>query len=113
MWSSPRKAYPLFPPYQIWAVVERRGVFREAPAEPFQLTSGPIRWGRPVPSRDGRTIFGRGKHLNGELVRLDAKTHQFQAYLGGVSAEGGSLPTGFSSTITGFRGCVLMSARGW
>jgi Tol biopolymer transport system component/DNA-binding winged helix-turn-helix (wHTH) protein len=112
MWNSPMKAYPLFPPYQIWAVEERPGVFRKAPSEPFQLTSGPIRWGRPVPSRDGKTIFGRGIHLNGELVRLDAKTNQFQAYLGGVSAEGLSFsPDGRSVAYVTYPEGVLWRAN--
>ena len=87
VWDNPLKAYPLVPPFQIWALDERRGLFRRAPAEPFQLTSGPTRWGRPVPAKDGKKIFARGINYNGELVRLDAQSHQFQPYLGGISAE--------------------------
>lgn len=86
-WDNPPKAYPLTPAYQIWAIDERRGLFRRAPAEPFQLTSGPTRWGRPVPGKDGKQIFARGINLNGELVRLDARSSQWRPYLGGISAE--------------------------
>jgi DNA-binding winged helix-turn-helix (wHTH) protein/Tol biopolymer transport system component len=88
VWDNPLKAYPLVPPFQIWALDERHGLFRRASAKPFQLTSGPTHWARPVPAKDGKTIFARGINLNGELVRLDAQSHQFQPYLGGISAEG-------------------------
>ncbi len=87
-WDNPLKAYPLVPPLQIWAFDERRGRFRRTPSEPFQLTTGPTHWGRPVPSRDGKRIFARGLNLQGQLERLDARSHQFQPYLGGISAEG-------------------------
>ncbi len=88
VWDNPRNAYRLIPPFQIWALDERHGRFRRASAEPFQLTSGPTRWCRPVPARDGRKIFARGVNLNGELDRLDQRSHQLQPYLGGISAEG-------------------------
>jgi Tol biopolymer transport system component/DNA-binding winged helix-turn-helix (wHTH) protein len=88
VWENPLKAYPLVPPFQIWTLDERRGIFRRAPAEPFQLTAGPTRWARPVPAKDGKKIFARGVNLNGELVRLDQQSHQLQPYLGGISAEG-------------------------
>jgi sugar lactone lactonase YvrE len=52
------------------------------------LTSGPIRWGRPYPSKDGKTIFASGLIARGELVRWDARSHQLQPYLPGISAEG-------------------------
>jgi DNA-binding winged helix-turn-helix (wHTH) protein/Tol biopolymer transport system component len=86
VWDNPQNAYPLIPPFQIWALDERRGIFRRKPAEPYQLTSGPTRWGRPVPAKGG-TIFARGINLNGELVRLDPESHQVVPYLGGISAE--------------------------
>jgi Tol biopolymer transport system component len=51
------------------------------------LTSGPIHWSNPAPSKDGKTIFAAGFTPRGELVRLDAKTKQFQPFLGGISAN--------------------------
>lgn len=89
-WDGPTSPYESLPPSQIWVLNERRGPLRGAPAKPVQLTSGPIRWGRPVPSRDGKKIFARGVILNGELERLDAQSHQLRPYLGGVSAEAAS-----------------------
>lgn len=73
---------------ETWALDERRGLFRRPPAEPVQLTSGTIRWGRPIPSRDGSKIFAEGQTQRGEASRFDAKSKQFQPFLGGISAQG-------------------------
>ena len=75
------------PASQIWALGERRSPFRVA-AEPVQLSSGPTRWGRPVPGKDGKKIFARGLTLSGELVHLDPQSHQLLPFLGGISAQG-------------------------
>ena len=72
---------------QLWVLDERRRLFRRAPTEPVQLTSGPIRWNTPIPSRDGTRIFAHGVILRGELVRYDAQSSRLQPYLGGISAE--------------------------
>jgi eukaryotic-like serine/threonine-protein kinase len=72
---------------QIWVRDERRGLFWRTPPKPIQLTSGPIGWGNPIPSKDGKKIFVTGSTLHGELVRFDSQTKQFQAYLGGLSAD--------------------------
>jgi DNA-binding winged helix-turn-helix (wHTH) protein/Tol biopolymer transport system component len=77
----------MLPGNELWVLDERRGLFRQAPAEPAQLTSGPIRWGTPIPSKDGKKIFARGVTLRGELVRYDAQSNRLQPYLGGISAE--------------------------
>jgi len=75
------------PENQLWALDERRGLFRHSATEPVQLTSGPIRWNTPIPSKDGTKIFAEGVILRGELVRFDAQSHQLQPWLGGISAE--------------------------
>jgi len=75
------------PGARMWALDERHRMFAKASAEPVELASGPIRWGMPIPSKDGRKIFARGAVLHGELVRYDAKSRQLQPYLGGISAE--------------------------
>jgi Tol biopolymer transport system component/DNA-binding winged helix-turn-helix (wHTH) protein len=75
------------PAAQIWALDERHSFLRPAHPEPVQLTSGPIRWGGPVPDKDGKKIFARGVTLRGELVRFDAQSRQLQPYLSGISAE--------------------------
>ena len=73
---------------QIWALDERRGLLRQPPAEPIQLTSGPTQWGTPISSRDGKKIFAEGTNRHGELSRYDAQSKQFQPFLKGISAEG-------------------------
>jgi len=74
-------------PSQIYILDERRTRFRRTPTEPIPLTSGPIRWYTPIPSKDGTKIFAQGVILRGELVRYDAKSSRIQPYLGGISAE--------------------------
>jgi Tol biopolymer transport system component/DNA-binding winged helix-turn-helix (wHTH) protein len=73
---------------EIWALDERRGLFRQPPTEPIQLAGGPIRWGRPIPGKDGSKIFAEGQTQRGEASRFDAKSKQFQPFLGGISAQG-------------------------
>lgn len=72
---------------QIWALDERHGLFRQAPREPVQLTSGPIHWDTPFPSKDGRKIFAFGANPRGELVRFDSKSNELRPFLDGISAE--------------------------
>jgi len=73
---------------QLWALDERRGLFRKPPTEPVQLTTGPINWASPFPAKAGKKIFSDGFTARGELFRFDRQTKQFQPFLGGISAEG-------------------------
>jgi Tol biopolymer transport system component len=72
---------------QIWALDERHGLFGQASSPPYPLTSGPIHWGTPIPSRDAKKIFAVGTTSRAELVRFDAKAKRIEPYLGGISAE--------------------------
>jgi len=72
---------------QIWAVDERQGRLRPPNAEPISLALGPLLWGNPIPSRDGKKIFARGVSLRGELERYDAISKRLEPFLGGISAE--------------------------
>ena len=72
---------------KIWALDERRGLFRHPPAEPVQLTSGPITWRAPIPAKGINKIFSNGKTPRGELCRFDPKTKELQPFLGGISAQ--------------------------
>jgi Tol biopolymer transport system component len=78
---------PVGPGSQIYALDERHELLRRRANEPVQLTSGPIEWGRPVFSKDGKKIFATGSTRRGELVRLDPKSNEFQPFLGGISAN--------------------------
>ena len=73
---------------QLWALDERHPLLSHGPGDPVQLTTGPIVWGCPVPSRDGKQIFATGWTSRGELQRFDAKTGQLQPFLNGISAVG-------------------------
>jgi Tol biopolymer transport system component/DNA-binding winged helix-turn-helix (wHTH) protein len=79
--------FEMQPATQIWALEEPRGLFARSRV-PVQLTSGPTRWGRPVPSRDGKKIYAMGATQYGELSRFDEKSGRMEPYLGGISAEG-------------------------
>lgn len=72
---------------QIWALDERRGMFRHPPAEPVQLTTGPIDWTSLIPGKDGKSIFADGATSRGELSRFDPQTKQFQPFLEGISVQ--------------------------
>lgn len=74
-------------PTEIWAIDERHKGLHPPRAEPVLLASGPMRWGSPLPARDGKSIFARGIVQRGELVRFDAQSHEMRPYLGGISAE--------------------------
>ncbi len=56
-----------FPEGQIYALDERRGLFRHPAKEPIQLTSGPIEWSPPVFSKDGKKIFATGSTKEGRV----------------------------------------------
>jgi DNA-binding winged helix-turn-helix (wHTH) protein len=71
---------------EIWALDERRGLFRRPNRQPIRLTNGPISWGPAFPSRDGKKIFADGRTDRGELSRFNGKTGRFEPFLGGISA---------------------------
>jgi eukaryotic-like serine/threonine-protein kinase len=71
----------------IWVLRDKPEFFRRRPSEPVQLTFGPIAFGAPVPSRDGKRLFAVGYQPKGELVRYDARSGVFVPYLAGLSAE--------------------------
>jgi eukaryotic-like serine/threonine-protein kinase len=52
-----------------------------------QLTSGPLAFTTPVPSRDGKKLFVVGNMRRGELNRFDPKLSEFVPFLSGVSAD--------------------------
>jgi serine/threonine protein kinase/Tol biopolymer transport system component len=87
---SPDGEYFIFladPGSQIWALDEKHRPFRKPSSQPVQLTSGPINWEIPVPSKDGKKIFSSGTTPRGQLVRFDSKSNQFKPFLGGISVE--------------------------
>lgn len=75
----------------IWILPDQRDWWRpdswkKASKEPVQLTTGPLQFTRPLPSKDSEKLFMVGAQLRAELVRYDAKSGDFSPYLGGISA---------------------------
>lgn len=71
--------------WDLWALREKNGLL-PIRSEPLQLTSGPLSYELPAPSRDGKQVFAIGSKRRGELVRYDAKSRNLVPYLGGISA---------------------------
>jgi serine/threonine protein kinase/dipeptidyl aminopeptidase/acylaminoacyl peptidase len=71
----------------IWALREVGGFLRRINSEPVQLTSGPVDFLGPMPSKDGKKLYVIGAQPRGELARYDAKAQQFVPYLSGLSGE--------------------------
>ena len=72
----------------IWATREKGSLFQKLRPQPVQLTTGPLSFLGPVPSKDGKRLFVIGSQPRGELSRYDAKSGQFVPYLSGISADG-------------------------
>jgi Tol biopolymer transport system component len=71
----------------IWAIREKGGLFRKQMPTPVQLTSGPLSFQGPQPSKDGGKLFAVGVQPRGELVRFDTSSKQYVPYLSGISAD--------------------------
>jgi len=69
----------------IWAIREKNGWFGPKSSRPVQLTSGPLNFFSPTPSRDGSQVFVVGEQRRGELTRYDEKSKRFDPFLGGIS----------------------------
>jgi Tol biopolymer transport system component len=70
----------------VWAVREKGDWLHKRDKQAVQLTSGPLSFGTPQPSLDGKKIFAVGSQMRAELSRYSGKTGQFVPYLGGISA---------------------------
>jgi Tol biopolymer transport system component len=71
----------------IWALRDKPDIFRRSSAHPSQLTDGSINFFVPTPTRDGKTIYAVGHQPRGQLMRYDARSHQFEPYLNGLSGD--------------------------
>jgi serine/threonine protein kinase len=69
----------------LWVLPDKSGIFSRSATEPIRITNGPLSYGPPLPSRDGRKIFAVGYHNRSELVRYDSRSHQFLPALDGIS----------------------------
>ena len=71
----------------IWVVPDSSSWWRKVSHEPVQLTTGPLEFSNPLPSKDGKKLFVVGIQPRAELVRYDAKSGDFVPYLAGISAS--------------------------
>ena len=70
----------------IWIAPDASDSWRRIVREPVQLTTGPLQFSEPLPSKDGKKLFVVGTQLRAELIRYDSKSGDFVPYLGGISA---------------------------
>ena len=87
-WTPDGKYFVFSSKGVIWGRGEKGGWFGKANSQPFQLTSGPMSFYSPLPSKDGKKLFVVGALTRGELSRYDAKSAQFAPFLSGISADG-------------------------
>ena len=71
----------------VWALAEVKNLLRKASNQPVQLTSGPMGFSMPLPSKDGKKLYAVGGLARGELTRYESKTGQFVPFLSGISAD--------------------------
>ena len=70
----------------IWALQERKGRFSERATGPARVTSGPLYFTAPVPTRDGRRLLVIGGQPRGENLRFDLGRREFAPYNVGALA---------------------------
>jgi len=72
--------------WSLWAASEARHWWKRAEApQPYPLTYGPMSFGVPAISRDGKQLYTVGMERHGELSIYDPKADKFVPYLGGQS----------------------------
>ena len=70
----------------LWALADQNPFWRKGGGAPVQLTTGPLNFGVPVPSRDGKKLFVQGWQPRGEMVRYNTKSGAFLPFLADTSA---------------------------
>jgi len=69
----------------VWVSVESSDLRRSRDSA-WRLTTGPMVFGYPVPSLDGKHVYAIGTQSRAELVRYDSHSNHFLPYLSGISA---------------------------
>jgi Tol biopolymer transport system component len=86
-WTADGKYFVFQSRGNIWALAEKENLFGKANGQPLQLTSGPVTFSSPLPSKDGKKLFVVGALARGELTRYQAKSADFVPFLSGISAD--------------------------
>lgn len=71
---------------QIWVTRDHSSFLSKPSKTPMQLTTGPLDYSSPEPSKDGRRLFVVGALPRAELQRYDLHSRQFAPFLSGISA---------------------------
>jgi eukaryotic-like serine/threonine-protein kinase len=87
-WTADGRYFVFQSKGNIWAVAEKTGLLARNDGQPLQLTTGPMTFSSPLPSKSGKQLFVVGALARGELVRYDVKLAAFAPFLSGISAEG-------------------------
>jgi Tol biopolymer transport system component/DNA-binding winged helix-turn-helix (wHTH) protein len=96
----------------IWTLREKADILRRNDTRPSPLTDGSIDFSLPTPSRDGKTIYAVGMQPRGQLMRYDARSHQFEPYMNGLSGDQLSFSRdGLSVAYVAYPEAVLMISR--
>jgi serine/threonine protein kinase/Tol biopolymer transport system component len=72
--------------FNLWAVRETTLLGRIHISQPVRLTFGPVSFGTPAFSTDGKHLFAMGMEMHGELAVYDRMLGQFKPFLNGLSA---------------------------
>jgi serine/threonine protein kinase/Tol biopolymer transport system component len=86
-WTPDGKYFVFKSGTNIWALAEKGDLFGKADSQPVQLTSGPMAFFSPLPSKDGKKLFVVGALARGELTRYDTRSAEFAPFLSGISAD--------------------------
>jgi Tol biopolymer transport system component len=86
-WTPDGKYFLFQSQGNIWALAEKGHLFGKADPQPSELTSGPMSFFSPLPSKDGKKLFVVGALAHGELARYDAQSAEFVPFLSGISAD--------------------------
>ncbi len=70
----------------LWVLADHNSLWHKAARAPLQLTTGPVNFGAPVPSRDGKKLFVQGWQPRAEMMRYDAKSGAFLPFFADTSA---------------------------
>ena len=69
-WTPNGRYFVFYSKGNIWAIAEKGKLLGKANGQPLQLTSGPMTFSSPLPSKDGKKLFVVGALARGEMVSL-------------------------------------------
>jgi serine/threonine protein kinase/Tol biopolymer transport system component len=86
-WTPDGKYFIFQAQGQIWALLDRPGLFDRTDGKPIRLTTSPLTLASPLPSKDGKKVFVVGRTQHGMLSRYNREIGQFAPFFSGLSIE--------------------------